>query len=92
VDNLVKLAGVDLPERHLFVLAPGLSTMPFPAYDFLLADDSPLPTRPVHLPQPLTHVWFASSWSTGDIFSADAASWTRFRKPLATEDERDGSS
>lgn len=76
--NLDKLRRSPLPEKHLYVLAPGLSTMPFPAYDLLLRNDAPLPIKAPRMPPDLTHVWFMSTWTSGDIFHSDGAVWARF--------------
>lgn len=81
--NLDKLRRSALPEKHLFVLVPGFSTMPFPAYDILLSNDAPLPVRAPLLPDGLTHAWFMSTWTSGDLFHTDGTSWVRFTKHIS---------
>jgi len=79
--NLAKLgAAQHLPERHLFVLLPGFTSAPFSASDLLMRDDAPLPTISPSLPDPLTHVWFMSTWNSGAIFHGGPDGWSLYSK------------
>ncbi len=80
-DVLEKLTRSGAHERHAFVLVPGFSTAPFTVIDPLMRDDSPAPTCDPRLPEAVTHVWVASTWSSGFGFrwSPDNG-WTRFSK------------
>ena len=79
--NLEKLERSSLQECHLFVLVPGFTTAPFSAVDLLLRDAAPLPTNPIVLPPPLSHIWTMSTWNSGDVFRWCAADdWRRSKK------------
>ncbi len=67
-DVLRKLGATDAPERHAFVLFPGITTAPFDVSDVLMRSSAPLPLVPPDLPSPLTHVWAVSTWNSGDGF------------------------
>jgi hypothetical protein len=58
-DVLVKLADSQAPERHAFVLVPGIgfTTAPFAVTELLLRADLPLPLVEPQLPDEVTHVW-----------------------------------
>lgn len=76
-----KLRKSRAPEKHLFVILPGFSEAPFVAADVLMRDGGPLPTRPPHLPDGLTHLWVMSTWSGGDLFRwAPVDGWSRHEK------------
>jgi hypothetical protein len=80
-DNLTKLRRAGKPQRHLFVFIPPWTTAPWSASDVLLRhDEPPLPTMTPVLPDPLTHLWFASGWSVpfGLRWAPDIG-WARFR-------------
>lgn len=80
-DVLAKLGRSGLEERHAFVLLPGFAVAPFAVIDLLLRDDAPLPTVDPILPSEVTHVWVASTWSSGCGFRWSAAErWDSFRK------------
>ena len=79
--NLAKLGAAQyLAERHLFVLLPGFSSAPFSATDLLMRDAAPLPTISPNLPDPLTHVWFMSTWTSGAIFHGGPDGWSSYSK------------
>lgn len=87
-DNLDKLRRSGKPQRHLFVFIPPWTTAPWPAVDVLLRHDSPpLPTTSPVLPEPLTHLWFASGWSVpyGLRWAPDVG-WARFSTLQASRD------
>jgi len=85
-DNLTKLERSGVRECHLFVLVPGFTTAPFPAVDLLLRDAAPLPTIPILLPPPVSHIWTMSTWSSGDVFRWCAADgWRRSKKDFDIE-------
>lgn len=78
VDKLLKSAA---PEKHLFVILPSFSEAPFVAFDPLMRNDGPLPTKPLELPDGLTHLWVMSMWSDGDLFAWEPANgWARHEK------------
>lgn len=64
-DVLHKLASANAAERHAFIILPGFNTAPFAVNDLLLRSEPALPTTPPSLPGPLTHLWIASTWSSG---------------------------
>jgi hypothetical protein len=80
-DNVHKLVGADVDERHIFVVVPSFPSVPFAVNDLLIAPGAPLPTIPPDLPAGITHVWTMSIWDSGDGFrwSPDGG-WTRFNK------------
>lgn len=83
-DVLDKLARSGATERHAFVLLPGFTTAPFVVQDLLMRDDGPVPSSDPDLPDAVTHVWAASTWSTGDVFHWDPnGKWRRFSKDAA---------
>jgi hypothetical protein len=68
-------------EKHAFVIAAGFAPVPFSVTDLLLRDDAPLPTTDPTLPSEVSHVWAASSWATGAVFSwSPSSGWRRFEK------------
>ncbi len=81
--NLNKLTASNSRERHLFVIFPGFTIAPFEVTDLLMRDDAPLPTIAPDLPAPLTHIWGASTWTTGVgmRWSPDRG-WERFLKDV----------
>lgn len=80
-DNLKKLSDSEVGERHLAVMIPGFTTAPAQVEYALMSDSGPTPSRPPALPEPLTTLWLASSWSSGPLFQATRRSWTRHTKP-----------
>jgi hypothetical protein len=81
-DNVAKLASSEVHERHIFVLVPSFSSVPFGVMDLLATSNAPLPTVPPVLPPAITHVWAMSMWiDWGDGFrwSPDTG-WARFAK------------
>jgi hypothetical protein len=85
-DNVYKLVSADVDERHIFVVVPGFTSVPFAVNDLLVAPSAPLPTIPPGLPAGITHVWAMSTWDSGDGFRwSPGRGWTRFDKvPLPT--------
>ncbi len=68
-DKLAKLGRSGAPERHLFVIVPGVvTTAPFPVTNLLMRPDAPLPTVSPSLPPEVTHVWIMSTWAAGHGF------------------------
>jgi hypothetical protein len=80
-DNLNKLDASRLPERHLFLIAPGFSTALFPVVNLLTAENPPTPSAPPGLPAQITHLWCVSTWALGKgIRWAPADGWQTFEK------------
>lgn len=81
-DVLRKLGRSSAPEKHAFVIVPGLTTAPFGVADLLLRSEAPVPVEPPMLPSPVTCVWTVSTWNSGGGFrwSPDDG-WQTFRKP-----------
>lgn len=77
-----KLARSECDERHAFVLVPGFTTAPFEVADLLMRDDAPLPTAPPRLPTEITHVWIASTWTSGHGVRWSPDGWESFDKGL----------
>jgi hypothetical protein len=82
-DVLLKLKRSGAEERHAFVLVPGFSIAPFPVAELLIRDDPPLPGASPLLPEEVTHVWIAGTWSAGRAFywSPDIG-WSTAAKPV----------
>jgi hypothetical protein len=81
-DNVQKLTRSDAREKHIFMLVPGFSPVPFAVMDLLATSGAPLPTVAPVLPPEITHVWAMSMWiQWGDGFrwSPDRG-WSRFTK------------
>jgi hypothetical protein len=78
-----KLADSGASERHAFIFLPGLdSEAPFSVTDLLARDDAPLPEVDPVLPAEVTHVWAASSWSTGNcVLWSPEKGWAAIAKP-----------
>jgi hypothetical protein len=80
-DVVRKLARAHVVERHVFVLVPGLTVAPFDVADLLMRDGAPMPSEAPHLPEPISQVWVASTWSSGCGFCWSATQgWNRFDK------------
>lgn len=80
-DNVGKLERAQVEERHLFVLVPGFTTAPFSVADLLMRDEAPLPTIPLALPPPISHLWIMSTWRSGAVFRwSNATGWRCSRK------------
>ncbi len=80
-DVVQKLRRAETDERHAFVLLPAFTTAHFGVVDLLMRRNAPLPTEPPSLPDAITHVWAASTWTMGDGFRWSASrGWTRFEK------------
>jgi len=79
-DNLEKPRKSTARERHLFVIVPGLSsTAPASVTDLLMRSDAPLPTVSPALPPGVTHVWVASTWTSGQGFRwSSECGWDKF--------------
>lgn len=76
-----KLRASGAAERHVFIVVPPFADGDFGVRDILLRDDAPLPATAPDLPQEVTHVWVASTWTSGDGFRWDPNSgWLRFDK------------
>jgi hypothetical protein len=80
-DNAHKLRSADVAERHLFILVPGFTGVPFAVNDLLFSPGAPIPTIPPALPTGVTDVWVMSTWDSGDGFRWSSGSgWSRFTK------------
>jgi hypothetical protein len=79
-DVRAKLARSGALHRHAFVILPGFSTAPFPVADTLAAGCSGIPDTPPKLPVEVTHVWAATTWSSGNgLRWSPAGGWARFQ-------------
>ena len=76
--NLRKLTSSGTPEKHLFLLVPGIvTTAPMSVTDVLMRGVTP--TRPPTLPAAVTHVWVMSDWQAGNGFRWDPTEgWLAF--------------
>lgn len=76
-----KLRASALPERQVFVIVPGFATADCSVTNLLMRDGAPLPSRAPQMPTEMTHVWVASTWSTGSgmRWAADTG-WSHFEK------------
>jgi hypothetical protein len=86
--NLRKLASSGAPEKHLFLLVPGIvTTAPMSVTDVLMRGVTP--ARPPTLPAAVTHVWVMSDWRAGNGFRWDPTDgWLAFANdatPLAVD-------
>jgi len=80
-DLLRKLAASDADESHAFIILPGFNTAPFVVNDLLLRSGAPVPTMRPDLPEPVTHVWAVSTWTSGVGFRwAPLVGWLTFDK------------
>lgn len=87
VHNLAKLAASGADERHLFLILPSFAQASFAVADLLMRDGAPLPNTPPRLPPEVTHVWTASTWSSGlGMRWAPDSGWTRFDKQIGGRD------
>lgn len=62
-DVLSKLRASGVDERHAFVIFPGFSTAPYSVIDPLIRPNCLPPTIDPELPDEVTDVWMASTWS-----------------------------
>jgi hypothetical protein len=53
------------PGVTLHRILPAFATADFAVTDLLMRDDAPRPQLAPSLPQAITHVWVASTWTTG---------------------------
>lgn len=75
-DVLSKLRSSSSRERHAFVVLPGFTTAPFPVFDVLRRDPTPLPLKSPSLPSEVTHVWLMSTWSAGSaLYWSEGSGW-----------------
>jgi hypothetical protein len=82
--NLAKLAASGAEERHLFVIVPAFAEAPFAVADLLMRDEAPIPEADLGLPPEVTHVWAASTWSSGwGVRWAPDSGWSRFDKQMS---------
>jgi hypothetical protein len=82
-DVLAKLARSGAAERHAFVLVASFTTASFSVVDLLIRRDAPLPTVPPELPNEVTDVWVASTWSNGLGFRwSPRSGWLTFDKEM----------
>ena len=82
-DVRAKLMRSDADQRHAFILVPGFTPAPFAVVDLLMRDDAPLPLVAPDLPAEVTHVWAASTWSTGHgVRWSPGAGWKTFSKAV----------
>jgi hypothetical protein len=80
-----KLASAGTATRHAFVLVPQFSLAPKPAFEALLHEAPPLPSKPPSLPPGITHVWVTSTWDFGRGFRWDPdGGWSFFSKSHST--------
>ena len=80
-DVLRKLATSGREERHAFLILPGFSMAPFDVTDLLMRADFVMPSRQPDLPQAVTDLWIASTWSSGSGFRwSQSEGWTTFQK------------
>lgn len=85
-DVLDKLASANADERHAFIFLPGFNIAPFAVNDLLLRSEPALPTTAPNLPGRLTHVWIASTWSSGvGMRWAPGGGWLTFDKLVGDE-------
>ena len=85
-DVLGKLARSGASATHAYVIVPPFSTAPFAVTDLLMRSEAPLPLARPLLPESVTHVWVAGTWSSGDGFRwSPESQWTKFRTSLAQE-------
>jgi hypothetical protein len=83
-----KLAASGATMRHVFVVVAALSGVPFAVIGGLISNDPAVPTIPPQLPNEITDVWIASTWSAGIGFRwGPDIGWTTFSKP-GVEDRR----
>jgi hypothetical protein len=76
-----KLAASGASERHAFIVVVGFSDLDFSVTEPLMRDDPPLPSRRPDLPDEITDVWVASTWSSGSVFHwCEAKDWSKFDK------------
>lgn len=80
-DVRAKLLRSGARERHAFVFVPGFTTAPFAVVDLLMRTGAPIPTVAPALPDEVTHVWAASTWSSGHgVRWSPHEGWTAFAK------------
>jgi hypothetical protein len=80
-DVLAKLARSGAAERHAFVLVASFTTASFAVVDLLIRRDAPLPIVPPELPNEVTDIWVASTWSNGLGFRwSPRSGWLTFDK------------
>lgn len=82
-DVRAKLALAGALERHAFVLVPGFTPAPFAVVDLLMRENAPLPIRAPQVMTEVTHVWVASTWTSGHgVRWSPGSGWSRFAKRL----------
>lgn len=76
------LRASDAAERHIFLLLPGFTgDADFEVWSPLTHDSIELPRRPPMLPDPVTHVWVASTFDLGaGLRWTPDSGWTTFHK------------
>lgn len=79
-DVLDKLRASGADERHAFVFVPGFSTAPLPVEMLLVGSHPGLPVDPPDLPDPVTHVWVASTWTSPLGLRWGPEGWLHFDK------------
>jgi hypothetical protein len=80
-DVLEKLERSSSDERHAFVLLPGFTTAPFVVMNLLMTSDPALPEIDPELPEAVTDVWVASTWSSGSgLRWSPTSGWSTFEK------------
>lgn len=78
-DVRAKLGASGAAARHAFVILPGFSTAPFPVADTLMGGSAGVPDEPPSLPAEITHVWVATTWSSGSgLRWSPGNGWARF--------------
>lgn len=79
-DVLGKLEASGADERHAFVFVPGFSTAPLPVEMLLMGSEPGVPVDPPDLPDPVTHIWVASTWNSPVGLRWGPEGWRHFDK------------
>jgi hypothetical protein len=76
-----KLALSGASERHAFVVVVGFADADFSVTEPLMREGAPLPSHDPTLPDEITDVWLASTWSAGVGFRySTSMGWSTFSK------------
>jgi hypothetical protein len=77
-DVLAKRRGHGASERHAFVLVPGVTSAPWPVPYVMTTDPMLLPVTSPRLPEEVTSVWIAGTWSSSGVRWSSQTRWQRF--------------